>query len=276
MENEELKPALPTIKEAFDQAEGEEKKWMLAFNEATKVALNDRPSEPVDVAFFFGRSWFDAEAVYSLLVDLYISGSVKNIAIYGNEGQPFFGKKEKPLSEEDETMLKPSDKFPFSRLRKTVAPPREMARNRLIRMIKAANPDIKDEELEEHIVLTAIPDPEQNNTPQESLGFLRTAKGRRWKSGVVVANQHQLLREMLGLIKLMDGGEEYMDIWSVAPTPNWEKKVRGAQGEHFGPREEHILLEMGRVRIYQKLKDDGSLGDLASFERYYEYRTNRR
>lgn len=276
MENEKLNPALPTLKKAFDQAEGEEKKWLLDFNEATKVALNDTPSRPVDMAFFFGRSWFDAEAVYPLLVDLYIKGLVKNIAIYGNEGQPFFGKKEKPLSEEDEVMLKPSDKFPLSRLRKTVAPPREMARNRLIRMIKAAKPDIKDEELKEHVVLTEIPDPEQNNTIQESLGFLRTAKRRRWKSGVVVANQHQLLREMLGLIKLMDGGEEYMDIWSLASTPNWEKKVRGAQGEHFGPREEHILLEMGRVRTYQKPKNDGSPGDLASIERYHEYRRNRR
>lgn len=257
-----MKPALPNLREVFAQAEGEEKKWVGDFNEATKVALNDRPPRTVDVAFFFGRSWFDAERVYKLLVDLYIKGLVKNIAVYGNEGQPY--------NETDPAMLEPSNKFPLSRLRKTVAPPREMARAHLIKMIKAANSNLKDEELEEHIVLTQIPDPEKNNTLQESMGLLRTAKERGWTSGVVVANQHQLVREMLGLIQLMDKEEHHINIYSEAPNnANWDKKVRGAQGEHFAPRKEHVLKEMGRVKQYQ------AQGDLVSFERYYEYRKNR-
>lgn len=197
------------------------------------------------------------------MVDFYKSGLVKNIAIYGNEGQRY--------GETDPAMFKPGDKFPKERRVKMVAPAREIARARLIRMVKIAMPGVSDEELDQHIVLTQIPDPDKNNTLEESMGFFIKAKEKGWKSAVAVVNPHQLLRAMLGLIQIMDDHSEYyLDIYSAAPAnTNWERKVRGAQGEHFAPRKEHIILEMDRVKKYQKN------GDLVSFERYFDYLKSR-
>lgn len=139
----ELKPALPNLQTVIEHAVGEEKNWLLAFNKATTMVLNDRPSKPVDAAFFFGRSWFDAErkGIYQLLVDMYQVGLVRNIAIYGNEGQRF--------GEKDPAMLEPSTVFPQGWRKKMIAPAREIARARLIRMGVP----------EEHAILTQIPDP---------------------------------------------------------------------------------------------------------------------
>lgn len=223
---------------------------------AQQMVLSDRPTHPVDAALFFGRSWFDAEksGVYQLMVDLYSTGRVKNIAVYGNEGQRY--------GEKDPAMLKPSDKFPKERRKRMAAPAREIAKARLVRM---GIPD-------ENVILTQIPDPDKNNTLEESMGFFIAARDLGWTSAVAVANPHQLLREMLGLIQIMDKQpEDYLDIYSAAPTnTDWERKVRGAQGEHFAPRKEHILLEMDRIKKYQ------GAGDLASFERYFDYLRNRR
>lgn len=240
---------------AIEEATGKEKEWGLACNKATTRVLNDQPTKLVDAALFFGRSWFDAErgGVYQLAVDLHQSGLVKKIAIYGNEGQKF--------GETDPAMLAPGSTFPKERRARMIAPAREIAKARLVRM----GVPVKD------IILTEILDPEGNNTPAESMGFLIAAKDQGWTSAVAVANPHQLLREMLGLIQIMDKHPEYyLNIYSAAPAnTDWERKVRGAQGEHFAPRKEHIKREIKRIKDYQLN------GDLISFDRYFDYLDNR-
>ncbi|MBI2337771.1 hypothetical protein HYU95_01175 [Candidatus Daviesbacteria bacterium] len=234
-----------------EQAAAQERVWWQDCIKAQAMVLSDRPTKPVDAALFFGRAWHDAEktGVYQLMVDFYNKGWVKNVAVYGNEGQKF--------GEKDPAMLEPNNLFPKERRKKMVGPAREIARARLIRM---GIPD-------EHIILTQIPDPSVNNTLAESMGFFITAKDQGWESAVVIANPHQLLREMLGLVQIMDKEPEYcLNIYSAAPTStDWKRRVRGAQGEHFAPREEHIALETNRIRTYQQT------GDLASFDRYFEY-----
>lgn len=232
-----------------------ERAYNSQFLKAKTMVLSDRPTEPVDTAFFFGRSWHDAErwGVYQLATDLYQGGLVKKIVIYGNEGQRF--------GEKDPEMLRSSDIFPKDRRANMVAPSREIAKARFVRM------GVPDED----VILTQIPDPERNNTVEESMGFLIAAKDQGWTSAVVVANPHQLLREMLGLIALMDKQPgNLLDVYSAAPTStDWGRRVRGAQGEHFAPREEHILLEDQRIGKYQHT------GDLVSFERYFDYLRSR-
>lgn len=229
--------------------------WQADLEKVTDLVLKDRPTKPVDVAFFFGRSWFDAEkqGVYQLTVDLYKQGLIKKIAIYGSEGQRF--------NETGPEMLEPYDHLQINRLNRSVAPPKGFAKARFIKM---GIP-------EEDIILTTLPDPTKNNTIEESKGFLQASKEYRWTSAVVIANQHQLLREILGLIALMDRKSEHMDIYSAAPAnPDWQRKVRGAQGEHHAPRKDHVLLEIQRIKTYQEK------GDLASFERYFDYLKSRR
>lgn len=256
MIDSELREVLQNPQRTIESVNAKEREWWSACNKATEMVLSDRPTKPVDAALFFGRSWFDAErwGIYQLAVDFYKAGLVKNIAVYGNEGQRY--------GETDPAMLEPSDRFPKARRAKMVAPAREIARARLIKM---GVPD-------KNIILTQIPDEDKNNTLEESMGFFIKAKERDWKSTVAVANPHQLLREMLGLIQIMDQHPEYyLDIYSAAPTnTDWERKVRGAQGEHFASRKEHIMLEINRIKNYQER------GNLASFERYFDYLKGRR
>ncbi|QQG40414.1 MAG: hypothetical protein HYV37_02475 [Candidatus Levyibacteriota bacterium] len=204
------------------------------------MVLNDRPTEPVDAALFFGRSWFDAEktGVYQLMKDFYDQGMIKYIVLYGGDGQKF-----------GETVPD------------VAAPGKRFARDRLVKM-GVPNESILDSELE---------DQTENNTLEEGRGMLNLVRSRGWSRVVAVANEHQLLRATLGLIPMINNSEgEQIDLWTAAPhDTNWNKRVRGAQGEHFGPRSDHIILENNRVRQYQEK------GDLASFERYHAYIQNR-
>lgn len=210
------------------------------FLEAQEKVLNDRPTEPVDAALFFGRSWFDAEkwGVYQLMKDLYGQGMIKYIVLYGSDGQKF-----------GETVPD------------VVGPGKRFARDRLVKM-GVPNKSILDSELE---------DPIKNNTLEEGKGMINLVKARGWKRVVAVANAHQLLRATLGLVQIIDDQEGTpIDLWTAAPSDtDWKRRVRGAQGEHFGPRSDHITLENNRIPIYQKN------GDIASFEKYFAYIQNR-
>ena len=213
-----------------------ERLYYTQFLKAQEMVLSDRPTKPVDAAIFFGRSWFDAEksGVYQLLVDFYRSGKAKYIVIYGSRGQRF------------------GDTKPNA-----VAPSHGFARARLVKM----------EVADDSIINAPLIDSTKNNTLEQGKAFLRTAGEYNFKNLVVIDNPHQLLREMLGLIATIDKQEEFHpQIWTAAPTStDWQKRVMGAQGEHLGPRSDHIDLENGRIRKYQ------DSGDLASFQRFFDY-----
>ncbi len=184
-----IKPVQPTI-----DATDTEKLYYSQFLKAQKMVLNDRPTQPVDAALFFGHSWFDGEkwGVYQLMVDLYKTGMVKYIVLYGSHGQRF------------------GDTIP-----NVVAPSKDYARDRLVKM---GVPDV-------HIINSELPEPTKNNTPSEGEGFLNTAQEKGWHSLIAIANPHQILRATLGLVTLINKQQRPFDIWSAAPTnTNWDKK----------------------------------------------------
>ncbi len=210
------------------------------FLEAQEMVLSDRPTESVDAALFFGRSWFDAEkwGVYQLMKDFYDHEVVKYIVLYGSEGQRF------------------GDTIP-----NVVGPGKRFARDRLVKM-GVPNESILDSKLE---------DSRKNNTLEEGKGMINLVKAHGWNRVVAVANPHQLLRATLGLVKIINNpAETTIDLWTAAPlNTDWNKRVRGAQGEHLGLRSDHITLENKRIPIYQ------DKGDIASFEEYFAYRESR-
>ena len=216
-----------------------ERLYYSQFRKAQWKVLNDRPPKPIDVALFFGRSWLDAEktGVYQLMKDFYDQEMITGIVLYGSDGQRF-----------GETVPD------------VVGPGKRFARDRLVKM-GIPNDNIFDSELE---------DPAKNNTLEEGRAMLNLVKARGWNQAVAIASAHQLLRATLGLVKIVHNQSTPIDLWTAAPlNPDWNRLVKGAQGEHLGPRSEHILLEYNRIGPYQKK------GNLASFEEYLTYTKNR-
>lgn len=109
-----------------------------------------------------------------------------------------------------------------------------------------------------------------SHTLLEGEGFLRLAKAKGWNSAVAIANPHQILRAMLGLVYSMNPHKEFegykMKILPVLPTiTSWSAEVYGSQGRMLMPRHEHIHSEWERIERYTEK------GDLASIQELHEY-----
>ncbi len=216
--------------------------WWTELEAVTNRLWNDKPTKPVDAVLFGGRSWHDAqkEVLYRLAKDLYKQGMAKYIALYGGEGQRF------------------GTAAPVN----VVAPIKALARARFIKM-GVPNEDIIDSDL---------PDVTKNNTLEEGRGFLKLAEKEGWKRLVFVANPHQVLRMMLGLVKDINERGLDTDIYVATPTPdkfNWWRDVRGSQGIEKKPVYEHIQDEVDRIFHYQRQ------GDLSSFAELNKYLSQR-
>lgn len=202
---------------------------------ATDRVLTDRPIASVDAAFFIGRSWFDAEkwGVYGVCEEFYRSGRVRYVALYGSDGQ-LHGTLEPNIA----------------------APSKHYARARLVKL-GVPDDDIFD---------SALANPLENNTKTETQGLLKLAEEKGWKRVVAVANPHQVLRAMLGMVKIINDRGLDIDVYTAAPTnTNWEKRVRGSQGKEWKTRSAHIDDEYIRIPRYQ------ASGDLASVEELFRY-----
>lgn len=208
---------------------------------ATTMLLSDYPPKPVDVVFLHGRSFFDAEKAgfFSTAVDMIKDGTAKNILIADSEGE---------------------------RLGETV--PRKAFAGKTLwtdRLVKMGVPVDK-------IIYCPHPIKGEHgfHTRNESDAFLDVCEESGFKSAVIIAQPHQLVRAMLGTVKVMANHNYNMDVYNAAPrSTNWRKMVRGSQGKELKPRMEHIEDEYKRVFAYQ------ANGDLATFSDLFNYLSKR-
>lgn len=108
------------------------------------------------------------------------------------------------------------------------------------------------------------------DTKEENETFLKISMIQRWRSGVILAQPHQLPRAMLGMIRSMTVHDYPMRIYCVAPkTVDWFKPVYGSLGRKLLPRIDHINEELTRISDYQ------AKGDLATFDELFAYLQNR-
>ena len=119
--------------------------------------------------------------------------------------------------------------------------------------------------LEELNVHTAVASP-AFNTLEENFSFLEAAKVRGWRSAIVVAQPHQLLRIFLGAVRVMEKENYLMFLYAVCPSQvDWRREVYGSQGQKFIPRYGHVAEEYKRIEKYQ------AEGDLASTDELLQY-----
>jgi len=200
-------------------------------NRANLVLLSNRPPHPVDALFLHMRSFGDYTGLYELAEEMARTQVVKFIAVSNNEGEKF------------------GSTVPFE------ANPGKTECIRILTEEQKIPPDK---------ILT--PETMAHHTRQENDAFLKLSMQREFTSGVILAQPHQLLRAMLGMIQVMDMNKYLMKIYTAAPGyTDWQEKVRGSQGKEFKPRVEHIPDEVKRVYEYQ------IAGQLASFERLFDY-----
>lgn len=204
---------------------------------ATVLSLNDFPKNKVDAAFFHGRAVWnekglgeDHGGLFEFAAGLYHDNWVDYIAINNSEGQGV-------------DTPEPQSAWPG----------RDVY---VARLLAQGVPG-------ERIVPTNIP---ALQTRQENDAFLDLAKSRTWGSGVIVANPHQLLRSILGMVQAMDNLGYKMRVYTAASQfTDWFELVNGNQGQELKPRLEHIDNEIGRILKYQ------NSGQLASFAQYFDY-----
>lgn len=127
--------------------------------------------------------------------------------------------------------------------------------------------------LEQQVPTESIlyPDTPSHHTRQENDSFLQLSMEMGWRSGMILTQSHQLLRAMLGMIRVMDEAHYQMEIYTCAPSSTpWYEVVNGNQGlEEAKPRILYIQDEMQRVQQYQQK------GDIATFDELFAYLESR-
>ena len=205
----------------------------LQLYEATLRVLSDWPPKPVEAVFFHGRSFGDDTGLFELVSQMYHQGIVRQVALFNNEGE------------------RVGSSIPYQ-----ANPGKTHYRLRLQEMGVGSDR-----------ILFADPG---YNTRQENETFCQLAATEGWESAVIVTQPHQLLRAMLGMVKVMAETNYWMEIYTAAPrTTPWQEVVRGSQGLESKPRLAHIKDELDRILTYQ---GTGDLASLAELFTYFEQR----
>lgn len=199
-------------------------------NRATLMVLSNYPPKPVDVLFFYGRSFGDETDLFELAASLYHEEIVSHIAIVNTEGQKF------------------GSTAPFeAHIGKT-----EFRR----RLRDLGVPDQK------------IVEPREPgyHTRQETDAFMQLAREMAWTSSVSLSQPHQVLRIVLGTIKAAELTRYAVEIYSVYPkSTSWQGKVKGSQGAELKRRIDHADDELERIPIYQSKGDIASFEELYNY-----------
>jgi len=205
-----------------------EREKALQLYQATNLLLSDYPRIPVDALFFHGRAHKDDDhALFNLAAQLYHQGTINTIVLVGTEGERFEGKT-------------PGEAWPG----KTAWTKR----------------------LQERGVERIVYSPPAYHARQDDDAFLAASKDQGWKRAVALTHPHQLVRAMLGMVKVMQEEDYWMVVYGLAPqTSDWHKQVFGSQGQNLMPRFGHIELEFDRILRYQEK------GHLASFDELFDY-----
>lgn len=200
------------------------------FCQATVMVLSGQPRKPVDALLFHNRSFGDYTGLFEMAEEMLRRGRVRFIAVTKNEGERY------------------GSTVPFE-----ANPGKTWCINNLLTQ------GIPTENI-------IFPNTMAFHARQENDAFLELSKQMEWRSGVILAQPHQLLRAMLGMVQAMNLGGYQMEIYTAAPvsTP-WQQVVSGNQGLESKPRIDHIQDEWERVRRYQ------DLGNLATFGQLFDY-----
>lgn len=212
-----------------------ETKRLFDLARATTMLLSDRPSEPVDAIFFFGRSYFDAgkNDLYRIAVDLIKDKKAQYILLPGDEGFRMGGSVPRES--------RPGISLETDRLTKM-----GVDRDKIFYC--------------PHSVAGTV----GFNTKTEGNAFLKIAREKGFKKVVILTQPHQIVRAMLGVVETIDNQD--IDAWCLVPqSTDWQVRVKGSQGKERKPRAEHIQDEIDRILKYQ------DQGDLASFKELFAY-----
>ena len=209
--------------------------WWVDLQKAYDLFCNDKPVEPVDILYFFGRSFLDApkQGLYQMAVDLYKQRMVRKIIIPGTEGER--------LGEDIPRMAQPG---------------KTLMKNRLVGM------GIPDEDVE--FGASGF------HTRQEGDAFLKYSMENNLFRAIALTNPHQIVRAMLGLVKKINDDHLPVAVYAVVPSLNtfdWGRMVKGSQGLEFKPRFKHLYQELNGISTYQRKVPP----DLATFDELFEY-----
>ncbi len=104
------------------------------------------------------------------------------------------------------------------------------------------------------------------HTRSEGDEFIECARKEGWRSALILANPHQILRAMLGLVKTLKIFNYHMCLYPAAPPRvAWRKEVYGSKGQRRLRRHEHINEEWARIQRYQAQGDLASLAELRDY-----------
>ncbi len=201
--------------------------------EATVKLLSSFPPEQVDALFFYSRSFGDDTGLFELAEELYTQNLINIIALFGNEGER--------VGSSIPFESNPGKTFYTMRLKKLGIP-----ENRIFYTGPAFH------------------------TREENDAFLNLAIDRGWKSAVILAQPHQIVRIMLGLVQAMQRKSYWMKVFTAHPkyTP-WLEIVMGSQGLEEKMRFRHIEDECNRIFYYI---EQGNIATLEQLEDYLQRR----
>lgn len=202
-----------------------------SFYKASIMLLSSKAPQSVDVLFFHNRSYGDYTGLFEVAEHMFRRGWVRFIAVTNNEGERFGS-------------IVPYEANP--------------GKTECIRILE------EDHHIPHEVIV--VPEITAFHTRQENTAFLELSGRRGWTTGVILAQPHQLLRSMLGVVQAMEQTRYNMSVYTAAPdfTP-WQEIVKGNQGLDEKPRFEHIEEELKRIRQYQVS------GELATFDQLFKY-----
>lgn len=204
---------------------------------ATTVLLKDLPPRQVDSVFFFGRSWHDAgkRDIFTTAAEHVTLNKAQYLLLADSEGE------------------RVGENTPLA-----AYPGKSLWTQRLTKL------GVNQEQIiySPHLVTGE----RGFHTKSEAEAFLQTAVERKFRTAVVLTQPHQILRAMLGVVKVINEKNLQINVWCVTPeSTDWDKEVKGSQGMKRKPRREHILDEVERILKYQ------DQGDIASFDELFAY-----
>lgn len=197
---------------------------------ANLMLLSGQAPNLVDAVFFHDRSFGDFTSLFEMAGRMYKTGVTRFIATPNTDGARFGGN-----------------------IPGEASPGKIWTRGQLL-----------EQGVPNEIILH--PDSPSHQTREENNAFLELSMKMGWGSAIILAHPHQLLREMLGMVKAMNEAEYLMGIYTAAPTfTPWYEVIHVNQGIEFKPRIENIADELQRIREYLQR------GALATIDELFVY-----
>jgi len=193
------------------------------------MSLSDRPIEPVDALWFFGRARGDTDNLFELVTLALKLDTAQHVVINGSDGERQGGNKPGEAWEGKTVWTQRLKEFGVERV---------------------------------HYCRPAM------NTKEEGDEYLTYSLAQGWETAAIVCQPHQAVRAMLGLVETMTKRCQFLRVYVIAPDiTDWFRLVFGSQGHDELPRYLHIQQELIRIRLYQTRGDLCSFADLLEYYR---------